>query len=118
MTGARFYYLRNILHDWPDPLARLILQRLSHAMEPSISRLLINELVVPLQGGGLFPSHSDFNMMSICAGMERTQTQWEELLASAGLKIEKIWTGPGETESIIEAVAAIGMDEKRAISQT
>lgn len=75
-------------------------------MTPSISRLLINELVVPLQGCGLFPPHSDFNMMLIVAGMERTEAQWKELLASIGLEIEKIWTGEGETESIIEAVVA------------
>ena len=85
-------------------------------MKPGISKLLINELVVPLQGGGLFPSHSDFNMMSIVAGMERTKAQWDELLASAGLRIEKIWTGPGETESIIEAVAMAGLDKKLATS--
>ena len=54
-------------------------------------------------------------MMSICAGMERTQTQWEELLASVGLEIEKVWTGPGETECIIEAVTAVRKDEKLAI---
>ena len=76
-------------------------------MKAGISRLLINELIVPLEGGGLFLTHSDLNMMSICAGMERTETQWKQLLASAGLQIEKIWTGPGETESIIEAVVAV-----------
>lgn len=112
VTGARFYYLRNILHDWPEPLARLILQHTSSAMTPGTSRLLINELVVPLRGGGPFPPHSDFNMMSIVAGMERTEAQWKELLGSVGLEIQEIWTGDGETESIIEAVAAVrdGLD--------
>ena len=106
LTGARFYYLRNVLHNWPEPLARLILQQIRSAMTPSMSRLLINELVVPLQGGGLFASHSDFNMMSTAAGMERTEAQWKELLTSAGLEVEEIWNGEGETESIIEAVVA------------
>ena len=46
-------------------------------------------------------------MMSIAAGMERTEDQWKQLLGSVGLEIEKIWTGEGETESIIEAVTAI-----------
>ena len=39
--------------------------------------------------------------------MERTEDQWKQLLGSVGLEIEKIWTGEGETESIIEAVTAI-----------
>ena len=76
-------------------------------MTPGMSRLLINELVIPLQNSGHFPTHSDFNMMSIAAGMERTEDQWKQLLGSVGLEIEKIWTGEGETESIIEAVTAI-----------
>ena len=46
-------------------------------------------------------------MMSIVAGMERTEAQWKELLGSVGLEIQEIWTGDGETESIIEAVAAV-----------
>ncbi|CAD6586248.1 MAG: hypothetical protein ASARMPRED_002481 [Alectoria sarmentosa] len=107
VTGAQFYYLRNILHDWPNPLARLILQQISSAMTPGMSRLLINELVVPLQGSGLFPPHSDLNMMSICAGMERTEAQWRELLGSVGLEIAEVWSGEGETESIIEAITPV-----------
>ena len=95
LTGARFYYLRNILHDWPDPPARLILQNISLAMTPGMSRLLINEVVVSLQNSGNFPTHSDFNMMSLLAGMERTKIQWEQLLASVGLEIKKIWDRRG-----------------------
>ena len=106
LTGARSYYLRNVLHNWPNPLARLILQQIRSAMAPSMSRLLINELVVRLQGGGFLAPHQDFNMMSVIAGMERTKAQWEELINSAGLEIKEIWTGEGETESIIEAVVA------------
>ena len=106
LTGAQIYYLRNVLHDWPDPLARVVLQQISSAMTPGVSRLLINELVVPVRGCGLFAPHSDFNMMSICAGMERTEAQWKELLGSVGLEVKGIWTGDGDTESIIEAVPA------------
>ena len=76
-------------------------------MTPGMSRLLINELVVPLQGSGLFPPHSDLNMMSICAGMERTEAQWRELLGSVGLEIAEVWSGEGETESIIEAITPV-----------
>ena len=106
VLGAHIYYLRNVLHDWPDPLARLVLQQISSAMTPGVSRLLINELVVPVRGCGQFAPHSDFNMMSICAGMERTEAQWKELLGSVGLEIKGIWTGDGDTESMIEAVPA------------
>jgi len=105
--GARIYYLRNILHDWPTPFARHILEHIHFAMTLGISRLLINKLVVPLQGGGLFAPHSDLNMMSICAGMERTEAQWRELLGSVGLDIVGIWTGEVGSESLIETVVLI-----------
>ena len=85
-------------------------------MTPGISRVLINEAVVSLQDSGHFPTHSDFNMMSICAGVERTETQWEQLLGSVGLEITKIWTGEGETESIIEAVTS-GRNEQEAATE-
>ncbi len=85
-------------------------------MTPGMSRLLINELVVSLRNSGHFPPHSDLDMMSICAGMERTEVQWEQLLGSVGLEIKKIWTGEGETESIIEAVAAVP-DEQKATAE-
>lgn len=42
-------------------------------------------------------------MMLALAGMERTQSQWEELLQRAGLKFEKFWLSPGFGEGIIEA---------------
>ena len=106
LTGAQIYYLRTVLHNWPDPLARVVLQQISSAMTPGVSRLLINELVVPIRDCGKFASHSDFNMMSICAGMERTEAQWKDLLGSVGLEVKGIWTGGGDTESIIEAVPA------------
>ena len=43
-------------------------------------------------------------MMAICAGMEQTETQWEDLLRSSELRISKIWSASQDAESIIEAV--------------
>lgn len=45
-------------------------------------------------------------MMGLSGGMERTESHWEKLLASAGLRIEKIWTLDEQTESVIQAVSA------------
>ena len=38
IKGARTYYLRNILHDWPDERCRDILRQLKDAMKPQYSR--------------------------------------------------------------------------------
>ena len=101
--GALFYHLRHILHDWPDQQAVEILSQIRPAMDPQISRILINELIVPEQGErALFGARSDFNMMSALAGVERTELQWHELIKAAGLKIDRIWTADPTSDSVLE----------------
>ncbi|KAI4173394.1 MAG: hypothetical protein LQ343_002926 [Gyalolechia ehrenbergii] len=104
VKGAKAYYFRNIFHDWPDSEARVILQHAADAMKKGYSRLLINEWVLSDTNSSLLAAMMDINMMCLFAGTERTRSQWDALLGSAGLKIVKLW-GPGqETESLIEAV--------------
>lgn len=88
----------------PDSEARVILQHAADAMKKGYSRLLINEWVLSDTNSSLLAAMMDINMMCLFAGTERTRSQWDALLGSAGLKIVKLW-GPGqETESLIEAV--------------
>ena len=59
-----------------------------------------------MHGGDLFAMQTDINMMSIVAGIERTEEQWHQLLGSVGLRIVRIWTEEPDSESIIEAMLA------------
>ena len=93
VIGAKVYYLRTILHDWPDKEARQILENIRQAMVPD-SILLINEYVLPDFGVSLLPAQLDLSMMAIFSSQERTREQWESLLESAGFKTLKIWTPP------------------------
>ena len=104
MIGARIYYFRSIFHDWPDHQCRQILQNTVAAMTPGYSKLLINEWVLPDVGVPLYPALMDINLMALLSGMERTETQWKELLDSVGLKVVKFWTIGAEAEGLIEAV--------------
>lgn len=46
----------------------------------------------------------DFNMMTLCGTQERTEKQWRELLAEAGLKVVGVYyPGDGVSEGFIEA---------------
>ncbi|KAA6408781.1 MAG: O-methyltransferase [Lasallia pustulata] len=47
IKGARFYYFRNIFHDWPDEKCAEILRNLVPAMDPEYSTLLIDDFVLP-----------------------------------------------------------------------
>jgi demethylsterigmatocystin 6-O-methyltransferase len=86
--GARFYYLRSVLHDWPDDSCQAILSRLKDAMGPK-SRILIEEMVLPNTGVDWAATHTDLTMMACFAARERTHDQWERLLDSAGLQMEE-----------------------------
>lgn len=71
-------------------------------MTPDYSKILLNELVLPNTGCGIIAAQYDITVMACCAGEERSERQWHELVSSVGLKIEKIWTDVPEAESIIE----------------
>ncbi|PYH92371.1 S-adenosyl-L-methionine-dependent methyltransferase [Aspergillus ellipticus CBS 707.79] len=104
VKGAKFYYLRNVFHDWPDHKARIILKNIIEAMSDD-SLILIDDMVLPNVGVHWQAAQMDMLMMATLAARERTQEQWYELLGSAGLKINKIYTYTSSLkDSIIEAV--------------
>ena len=75
-------------------------------MDPSYSKVLINQWVVPTQHATSFMTHMDLNMMATLSAMQRTEPQMHALLEGAGLKIVHIWKPADvENECTIEAVA-------------
>ncbi|OAP64699.1 hypothetical protein AYL99_00671 [Fonsecaea erecta] len=91
VRGAAFYYLRRIMHDWPDAECRTILSRLSEAMA-SDSLILIDEIVLPEANVPWQAAMQDVSMNILFAGKERTRDQWERLIASSGLTQKDIRT--------------------------
>lgn len=77
-------------------------------MDPTYSRIIIVDFVLPDTNAGRMQSAMDIQMMSIGAGVERSKRQWTELLASVGLMISGIWNSSPGMESIIEVVPALG----------
>jgi demethylsterigmatocystin 6-O-methyltransferase len=92
VKGSKYYYLRNILHDYPDHRCEIILKNISDVMEPD-SLILINELVIPNVGAYRQATEVDLVLMAGLASMERTEQQWYDLLeGKCGLKILSIKT--------------------------
>lgn len=103
-SGAKFYYMRNILHDYPDKQCLIILKNTIAAMGKG-SVLLVDDMVLPNSGIHWQAAQLDMAMMTAMAAVERTKEQWYTLLESAGLKINKIWTYTTSLQdSIVEAV--------------
>lgn len=106
VKGARAYFMHQILHDWADEPARRILEGVKGAMRRGrgrgSSRVLINEMVVPLTGASMHNTTLDFIMMGTNAARERDETAWVGLVESAGLKVVKIWRSEGAVDGVIE----------------
>ncbi|KAJ5139730.1 hypothetical protein N7448_003138 [Penicillium atrosanguineum] len=90
VQDAKVYFLRTVLHDWPDKQAIQILGNLRDAMSRE-SILLISEIMQPESGVPLPSVLSDMQMMGSFASLERTQAQWQTLLKAAGFELVQVW---------------------------
>lgn len=75
-------------------------------MKPGYSRLLVHDHVMPEKDGHPHATAYDLTMMALLAGVERTETQWRDLLSSVGYRVVKVWQSPLAAQAIIEAVIA------------
>ncbi|KAI0871813.1 S-adenosyl-L-methionine-dependent methyltransferase [Hypoxylon argillaceum] len=105
VKGARAYFMRSVLHDWPDDACRKILGHLKDAMEPGYSRILISDCVVSNEKAAWQHVSLDIFMMALASAQERTEHQWYNLIESCGLKISGIYSKGVGNESLIEVVA-------------
>ncbi|KAL8927859.1 MAG: hypothetical protein Q9172_001159 [Xanthocarpia lactea] len=104
VQNAKYYYLRTVLHDWPDDQAEAILKNVVGAMGPD-SKILIDEMVLPNTGVHWWSACLDLHMYAMLGAMERNVDQWESLLDRCGLKIVETRTYmPVMRNSVIVAV--------------
>ncbi|EIW80787.1 S-adenosyl-L-methionine-dependent methyltransferase [Coniophora puteana RWD-64-598 SS2] len=116
VEGCDLYYMRFILHDWPQSDAQIIVNNVRKAMSPK-SRLLIHDYMItpldrksglvearehgiepapepllPNYGAGRARAHCmDIGMLLQYNAKERSLTEFLELATNAGLKFEKHW---------------------------
>ncbi|KAA1472019.1 S-adenosyl-L-methionine-dependent methyltransferase [Dentipellis sp. KUC8613] len=116
VKGLDFYYMRFIIHDWPDHIAKAILKNIAQAMKPT-SRLLVHDYVLKVPkgtdaaredshlgthdaprpllpnygAGGIRPFLADINMMMVLNARERSVEDVVRLANEAGLEFVKFW---------------------------
>ncbi|KAI5479076.1 S-adenosyl-L-methionine-dependent methyltransferase [Pseudohyphozyma bogoriensis] len=109
VQGADVYFLRAIIHDWPNAEAIMILKHLSAAATESTKLVLIEHIIEPLSwphGAAppelypLLPSLGstmeyllDSQMMIGLNAQERRVEQYEELASASGWTLEKVYRG-------------------------
>jgi hypothetical protein len=102
-TGAKAYFLRDVLYNWSDVKSAQILSRIVEAMDPEYSTLLIDDYVLPDTVTKLRATEMDILMWLHTAGLERTLSQWKSLFGTVGLDLVKIWHSARGNESVLEA---------------
>jgi hypothetical protein len=88
--GADAYIMANVLHDWDDARSVGILHNCRAAMAAG-GRVLIVERLIPDDPAAALPVLlSDMNMLVFTGGMERTNAEYGDLLARAGLNLGRV----------------------------
>lgn len=89
-AGCDGYILKHIIHDWDDERSRRILSLIREQLPPN-GRVLLCELVVPESPAPAPGKFLDIEMLALTpGGRERTEQQFADLFASAGLRLARI----------------------------
>lgn len=105
-SGHDAYVLKNIIHDWNDEKAAVILANCRKAMGPE-RRLILIERIVPARSEDSAAARQvfmlDMQMMVMLGGRERTLEEFRALLESAGFQLTRVIP----TESPFQLIEAI-----------
>ena len=103
-SGAQYYLLANVIHDWDDDRASAILRNCAQAMDEG-GRVLVIETVLPT-GNDPHPGKiADLQMLVMTGGRERTEPDYRGLLEKSGFSSVRVL--PTATAvSVIEAERA------------
>jgi len=88
-AAADLYLLKWIIHDWEDDDAVKILANCARAMDPA-GRVVLAELVIGAANSGDDGPLLDVHMMLLPGGRERTEAEFAQLFAAAGLRLTRV----------------------------
>jgi len=101
-VSADIYLLKHIIHDWYDETNENILRNIGAAM-PENARVLIIDAVLPEDDLPHFGKLLDLEMLMSPGGVERTASEFQELLKNSGFRLSRI-IPTSSPVSIVEAV--------------
>jgi hypothetical protein len=104
VPAADLYLLRYILHDWDDAACIRILQNCRRAMPPGGRVAVIEQVLGKIGEPGPAPL-MDVNMMVMLGGRERSETEYGQLFAAAGLRLTTTIQTNTPMATVIEATA-------------
>ncbi|MBA3868225.1 MAG: methyltransferase [Anaerolineae bacterium] len=104
-SGGDAYILSRVIHDWDDEHSVSILKNCRRVMS-SENKLLLVERVIPVTIDSSAKSQSvmssDFNMLVMVGGRERSEAAYKDLLEAAGFKLNRVIA----TKSVMSIIVA------------
>lgn len=100
-SGGDLYIMSNILHDFNDKRAKVILDNLSNIMTKG-QHLVVAEAIVPEGNEFSIAKFLDLEVFLMGEGRERTLVEFEQLFSSSGFRISHVT----ETESGVSLIEA------------
>jgi O-methyltransferase domain/Dimerisation domain len=105
--GADAYVLSRVIHDWDDADGHRILTRCREAMAPHARLLLVEALMPERAQDAPEAIRMDVHMLMLLGARERTEAEYQRLLADAGLALQRVVrTGSPTGLGVLEAVLA------------
>jgi hypothetical protein len=100
---ADSYIMKSIIHDWDDARAIVILKNCAAAMRSRGGKIILVEMVMSSGNEPDLAKWIDMEMLAMGGGRERTETEFAELFAKAGLRLARVVRTPAPA-CLIEAV--------------
>ena len=94
------YLLKHILHGLDAAGMERLFGNLQESLKPGTT-LLIVEMLVPEDGKGTYPSYLDLQMLVSAGGRERTETEYHELLADNGFRLQEVHRTPSPVSLLV-----------------
>ena len=101
-AGGDAYVMKWIIHDWDDAKSTVILENIRKAMNEN-GKLLLIETVIPEGNHPDLSKFLDLDMMVMTGGRERTEDEFNSLLAASGFELRRVIRTPSPV-CVIEAV--------------
>jgi len=103
VPAADSYVMKSIIHDWADDRAIAILRNCAKAMRGGNGKVLLLEQVIGKPNEPSLAKWIDMEMLAMAGGRERTEAEYADLCAKAGLQLARVVPTPAPF-SVIEAV--------------
>jgi O-methyltransferase domain/Dimerisation domain len=105
VPAADSYIMKSIIHDWNDERSIVILKNCAKAMRGNGGKILVLDFVIAPGNQPDLGKWIDMEMLALAGGRERTEAEFAELFARAGLKLSRI-VRSASPNCVIEAVKA------------